>query len=225
MNSFDTKLALFLEDSRFHNLVVFCNSSEDTERRVFTIENTVHEKNSELRKYQEDLVGVEMAKNMIRDAMLKNAPDEIRVLLLVGNKISHEAQDTLLKVLEDPSEGLKIICVFPKLNLLPTLMSRFSMVYTSEVHTFDKWAEDFYKMLLEDKLQDVSTFVKKESKQDSSQKMEAILRYIVSKKIKGDLSSEVAKCVSYSKDRSPSIKMLFEHIACLIELNKKENVK
>lgn len=81
----------------------------DTERRVSTLS-----------------FGIDDARELVRLAYQRPSVGERQVLVVCTNFITHEAQNALLKLLEEPPQSTQFLFVLPPdFLLLPTLASRF----------------------------------------------------------------------------------------------------
>ena len=99
--------------------------------------------------------GINEARNLSRRAFTTPVQEEKQVFLVVTDAITHEAQNALLKLLEEPPAKSQFYLVIPKKGLLlPTLLSRLHVIEpelsleTSVNSTFD----DFYNSTFSDRL-------------------------------------------------------------------------
>ena len=77
--------------------------------------------------FLEDSFKLEHAKAVVAEAYISES--QIKYIVLAGNSFTTEAQNSLLKVLEEPPNHIEFIIISPtKSNLLPTIRSRLPMV-------------------------------------------------------------------------------------------------
>ncbi len=164
----------------------------------------------------------------IKELQMHKALSERKVLIIVFNSATSEAQNALLKVLEEPVERTHIFLIVPRLDVFfPTVRSRlFTAEYgagvTAEVA---EKAKEFLAMPVGKRLD----FVKKLATEVSDEKIDK--QYIFDfvnqiervlwrdeKKRKQNVSAleEIAICRKYIQDISASIKMLLEHLALVL---------
>ena len=127
-------------------------------------------------------------------------------------------------MLEEPQQGTTFVLLVPHGVLIPTIKSRmlqYPEILEAEEGTSD--AKKFLKLSGKER----SDFVTKLLKDDEGQKERArdfvnALEAEVYKKIKDPKAREVlqdiARVRDYLRDRSPSLKMLLEHLAVALPL-------
>lgn len=116
---------------------------------VFEIYNNLFKKN-DCFLLQKDLLNIEDANFIRANAILKPSFGDFRVILVNVDKINREAEQTLLKILEEPPINTKIILILPNIkSITPTIFSRV-FVFKKE-SSINK--------------NDIAVFLKKDSKQ------------------------------------------------------------
>lgn len=89
--------------------------------------------NTEFRVYQKELFTVDDARDLKQIVSQKPSDGKQIVILIVTTNFSREAQNALLKTLEDPFPGVMVIFITPKEHtLLPTLRSRVLLHYLTQ---------------------------------------------------------------------------------------------
>ncbi len=153
-------------------------------------------------------------------------PTGRKIFIISMNGITSEAQNALLKLLEEPSDYAHFFLILPSAHLLlPTVKSRMRMIaidadtkvneeITEEAQKFLKMSGakklDFIKKLIDD--------ISKEKKvrQDAVDFLDAVESEIyLEKKLKKNLQAleSIAFTKKYIYDRAPSVKMLLEYVA------------
>jgi len=156
---------------------------------------------------------------------------KIFILSMLG--ITVEAQNALLKLLEEPPEYAHFFLIIPSAHLLlPTVKSRFAMISdhsrqkNSAANRSEsdaelvKSAESFLKMAPTKRLDFVKSFMdeitkEKRPKQDAIDFLNAVEEALYEKGLKGNVDKLEAVKLSrkYMNDRAPSLKMLLEYVA------------
>ena len=79
----------------------------------------------------ENSIGIEQVKELQQTMRFKPFQEEVQVgIILQAQKLTHQAQNSILKSLEDSSEtSIYILCVDNEKNLLPTIRSRGIILY------------------------------------------------------------------------------------------------
>jgi DNA polymerase III delta prime subunit len=156
-----------------------------------------------------------------------------RALYIVGvGTITTEAQQALLKLFEEPQEGVVFVLLAPHGSIIPTLRSRFlefpnalsgpGVGPAAEPALRRGLAQDFLKASSKERSDTVTKMLKdedgaRERVREFLSALEAALHAAASqakdkKKLYEGLE-DIAKVRSYVGDRSPSLKMLLEHLA------------
>lgn len=163
-----------------------------------------------------DRFSIDDARELIAMAALKLVGEA--TFLIAFSSTTTEAQQALLKLLEEPQPGASFVFVVPHGILLPTVRSRM-MEYvfesqkqnTSEAKKFlqanGKGRSDMIAALLKD---DEGV---KERARDLVDALEAELSKGMQDPAVRRGLEDVAKVRDYLRDRSPSLKMLLEHLA------------
>jgi len=153
-----------------------------------------------------------------------------KVFIITADFITKDAQNSLLKIFEEPKADTTFFLILPGLaDLLPTLKSRLIIGQASEEGKEDNYnAEDFLQVKVGKRLALVAKIIK-DIKDEKSNKSDAIT-FIknIEKKIKAKQKlhkagggrdenllaiEDIEKSVSYLKDESPSVKVILEHLA------------
>lgn len=162
----------------------------------------------------------------LRELQLNKTTGEKQILIFSFNFITREAQNALLKVLEEPTEKTHIFIISPSIHIfLPTVLSRVVVIsdHFLAVNDQNKDAGDFLKANYAERLNKISKIVKnikdeKASKVDAIKLVKDIEKIIYKKKDKESLKKleELEKISSYLYDQGASTKMLLEHLALIV---------
>ncbi len=168
--------------------------------------------------------GVEDARALIERAGLKNFGQAV-FLVAVGS-ITSEAQQALLKLFEEPQEGTTFVLIVPHGTLIATLRSRM-LAYPKPIEAEQGSSEA--KKFLKSSGKERSDYIAKLLKDDEGAReaVRELLNGLEAELMKGlkkhagdkaylDSVQDIAKVRSYLNDRSPSLKMLLEHLAVSI---------
>lgn len=166
--------------------------------------------------------GIEEARELKTAASMRSSSG--RALYIVGvSQITTEAQQGLLKLFEEPQEGVVFVVLAPHGSIITTLRSRM-LAYPGGVAGDAKkisvktFLESPYKArsaevtkLLKD--EDASREQVRDFLQALEQALYAALEKSKNKKEVALGLEDIARVRSYANDRSPSMKMLLEHLA------------
>lgn len=162
--------------------------------------------------------GIDESRWLVGAAALKSSSG--RALFVVGiSSITTEAQQALLKLLEEPQVGMLFVLLVPNGVLLPTVMSRVQ-AYPGRI--ISRYKSDAASIFLAasagERAKLVEFLLKKEEGsregiRDFINALEAELyKKIKEPKVRAALS-DISLVRDYLRDRSPSLKMLLEHVS------------
>jgi DNA polymerase III delta prime subunit len=150
-----------------------------------------------------------------------------KIFVLKMNSITVEAQNALLKLLEEPADYAHFFLIIPSAHLLiPTVKSRLSFIKTEKASqaegddTAVKAAKAFIKSsgaqrleIIKDLLDDITK--EKKTKQDAISFLDSVESELYHAGIDKNLSSlqAISNMRTYMSDRAPSLKMLLEYVA------------
>ncbi|PIQ92062.1 MAG: hypothetical protein COV70_01460 [Parcubacteria group bacterium CG11_big_fil_rev_8_21_14_0_20_39_22] len=146
-----------------------------------------------------------------------------KVFVVMVDFITSEAQNSLLKIFEEPTEGTHFFLIIGNASrLLPTLRSRLHFIKLSSMGE-DKEAKDFLCKSQASRLAYIKELTDRISdgelpKNRVIELLDSLEKIFYDKLSKGDLDSaykieSIIKARSYAEDRSPSLKMLLENLA------------
>lgn len=156
------------------------------------------------------------------DRQLRKALRGKKVFIISFRFIAVEAQNALLKVLEEPTTGTHFFFVVPRSDMfLPTIRSRVLLIQSEQNNEklSHKEAKDFLKASPAERLAQIKEII--EDKETAKGKAIDLLRAVEQilaedpKKNKSALE-QVLIAEKYLQDRSSSIKLLLEHVALVV---------
>lgn len=175
-----------------------------------------------------DTLLVNDAKKLTDIQTRKQVGSDIAVFVITCNSITEEAQNALLKVMEEPTLGNHFFFILPYTNtLLPTIVSRAVLIKHNSVIESDFPS---YKELVKTSLKDRMTLVtkimgdiKKENltKGDAQQFTLNLLRDMNEEFMSGKMElagvlKDAQKSVKYINNKGASVKNILEHLMLLI---------
>ncbi len=147
-----------------------------------------------------------------------------RIFIIEASGVTHEAQNSLLKMFEEPNADSHFFLIMPSAEvLLPTLRSRLLVIKNEEASSGSKAimdAEKFMKLSKKDKVAFVDEIAKEisdeKANKSDAQEFLAALEFVLYEKegLKNTKGLKaILKARDYLNDRSPSIKQLLEYVA------------
>ncbi len=137
----------------------------------------------DLIEFNYDNLLVDQAREIIDLSNRKIGTSKKTLFFIKTNSINHQAQNSLLKSLEEPTRGLHFFFVLPELNnILPTVLSRAFVVY--EENQFKKdLDQNFLKLSIAEKIKYVEKLASeikdgKKTKQDAVNFIDSLIKII-----------------------------------------------
>ncbi len=180
----------------------------------------------QVREYEK--FGIEEARELTKAGALKSVSG--RALSIIGvSQINSEAQQALLKLFEEPQEGMTFILLAPHGSIIATLRSRL-LAYPANIEGVGKKlsVKTFLASSPKARSIEIAALLKDLSAQAGEDGVRERVRdfltaleealYSQLQKSNGrkdirEALEDIAKVRSYTNDRSPSLKMLLEHLA------------
>jgi DNA polymerase III delta prime subunit len=166
-----------------------------------------------------DRLSIDEVRELIELAQKKPLQSDVRVFVLVCSELAVEAQNALLKLLEEPPESAEFYVVIPKTAiLLPTLLSRLSVQVNTieDAHLLHSQAQEVFASFLKLSIKDRMELVAERTKSKDLVWIESLISgaefYCHNKKNK-ELISLVVYVRTKLGMRGSSSKMLLEHLA------------
>ncbi len=172
-----------------HSFLEMYKNSDSLHHAYYFVEHKLEEGVKKLKDFLEEKLGVKTVGNpdfshrkyenfSIDDARLLNQGEMLRnfsggkkIFIIETDFITEEAQNALLKVFEEPTEGTHFFIISPQEVLLPTLRSRMHVFANSESETL--MSKSLFDMSLKDRLEVVKE-ITEGIKDDEKTKQDAI---------------------------------------------------
>lgn len=188
---------------------------------VCSVELPFENDNSETDNFFTEKFGIDDARELIRKANNRPAESSYQLLIVRTNFITLEAQNALLKVLEEPPISTNFVFVLPPDHIvLPTLVSRlceYSFASEDKEEDGSEVFHDFIKKDHKGRILAIEHAIKnKDTEWQRSVKI-GLIQYI--KHNATELTSSLRELEFVSRlllTRGASNKMLFEHAALLL---------
>lgn len=194
--------------------------------------------------YEYETVSIEQAR-LIRDAALLRPTGDYRVIVIAAHGFGREAQNALLKIFEEPPQGVHFIIVIPVRHiLLPTVQSRLMFIdiegvgngdaakqLSSELsestrEVADHEVPEFLSLSYKDRLEWVKDFTddikaEKRTRYDAVVFLTQLQKEIYEKfppQENATLHKQLLSILSYAQDPSAGLKMLLEQVSLVVPI-------
>jgi len=157
-----------------------------------------------------DNLSIDEARWLVKESSKKALGAGLYQFVIVAKGLTHEAQNALLKLFEEPPENTVFYLVVPHESILiPTLRSR--LIVTSNTSTESKSAVEFLEQSVKERIDTVAKLAK-----DDPQTLGRIVRELGEKhltELSPDAKRSLLLCEKYVYNRGASRKMLLEELA------------
>jgi hypothetical protein len=174
--------------------------------------------NPDFHLFEEEMFGIGEARLLSTQA-LGRAFGERQMFVLAPARFSIEAQNALLKTLEEPTPHTHFFIIArDEASIIPTLRSRMQTVRINESNVFSPQhliseAESFLNLSLKDRLDFAKDFADKEKSLPIF--LDQLLTILKSKEI-GSAIKNAYNVSLYAGDRSASPRLVLEHLALVL---------
>jgi hypothetical protein len=149
---------------------------------------------------------------------MKPVRGDRKIFIVAADSITSEAQNSLLKVFEEPTPGTHFFVISSSQRvLLPTLRSRMSVVTHGSAGTASTEAnvKRFIKLPPKGRLEFVAPLIEEKDRAKAEDFLQALLGELHASKGATPSMKELLALISYLKDRASSIKLILERVALM----------
>ncbi len=166
--------------------------------------------------------GIDNARELVRQTYQRPANADQQLLIVITDFITHEAQNALLKALEEPPHSTLFLFVVPNdFVVLPTLASRF--YFAAQVHErATQNTNESFKVFLDqtpsERIAMVEAMIKKDDRVWQRSIKRGLIDYLVARQAI-DFVAPLEYGARTLLTRGASNKMLLEHIALILPVS------
>lgn len=168
--------------------------------------------------FSPEAFGIDDVRTLTDMSFIRPVQGDIRLIVVLLKSISTEAQQALLKLLEEPpSSTTFVFCVHSSLYLLPTLLSRFHQQDNSFSDNTErsKAFEEFCSKAITERLTEITTRLAAKDKNWVEELKHSLLSWLTTKPQKVDVQtlSWLYYIGEHLQTRGASNKILLEELA------------
>jgi DNA polymerase III delta prime subunit len=167
---------------------------------------------------------IDDARKLQEAQAMKAFSDNRKIFILELNGMTHEAQNALLKAFEEPTPSTHFFIIAPSREIfLPTLRSRVQIISdTTEGGAGTIDPKEFLMSTPAKRLELIADIVEEKNKAEAVHLVNGIIVALSESKqeIAKEIYSELLKCRGYLNDRSPSVKLILEHLSLITPIVK-----
>lgn len=199
-----------------HHAYLILGSLDDARAHVDTF-GIERRGNPDVWEYSCETLSVDNARELKRRQESKAILGGKKMLLVSCTFITTEAQNSLLKVFEEPTKDTYIFLVLPSVtSVLPTLLSRLEVIQL-ETETVEGAAEAFLGATVVERQEIIKAIVENKDKAEAIRFLSGIEK-VLSKNIAENKESLkiIIQMKLYLYSRSPSVKSIMEFVASFV---------
>lgn len=178
-----------------------------------------------------ETLGIDDTRNLNKLHGMRPVASDKKIFVVCANFITEQAQNAMLKMFEEPRGDTHFFLIMPKLGLIGTLKSRMMIIENkSDVNSIID-VERFLKMKSGERMIEIKRLMEEISEEEKSKievvkfinSLEAELKNKINfskDKNKAGIFEEIEMVREYAGEQSPSLKMLLEHLALVIPVEK-----
>ncbi|MBI5134149.1 MAG: hypothetical protein HZA81_02070 [Candidatus Taylorbacteria bacterium] len=173
--------------------------------------------NPDVHYAEHDSLGIDESRALQDMQLMRPVAGDKKIFILSVAAMTSEAQNSLLKVFEEPTSGTHFFIISSSERiLLPTLRSRMVVVSHRSAGKTDLRAEarKFIPMSPKARLEFVAPLIEEKDKAKAEDFLQAVIGEL-HREGKIEATKEILILARYLKDRSPSIKLILERVALL----------
>lgn len=170
---------------------------------------------------EKELLGIDDARDLEKWSIGKPFLSDTKVSLISIKSITHEAQNALLKVLEEPTLGTYFFIRLESLGgILPTFLSRVRIMdefqTKNDVVSTESAKTKFLHSSLKERFAIIRSLAKKEDKSALRDLIKDLEQFAYSNQIKTINLKKLLTAKIFASSRGASPKMLLEWLACML---------
>jgi DNA polymerase III delta prime subunit len=220
------------------SLIDLYKQGEVLHHAYFVVSHKVEEAVEKLKKFFKESVGIETegnpdfhhlkfdtmtvddARGISEKEMVKNLGDGRKVFLIETDFMTEEAQNSLLKIFEEPREGTHFFIVSPQEVILPTLKSRMQVISHDTEETEGESVVDLPLSARMEKVKEIAEAIadEEETKQGAIAFVNGIEKELYARGVEKE-SKSLEACESARQalfDRGAPVKMILENLMLVI---------
>lgn len=209
----------------------------DELKQLLSDSGIIQKGNSDFHLYEHDAFLIEHAHSLRREQSMHGAEGARKIFIIAFNTMMSEAQNALLKTLEEPTAGTHFFFITRTGEILfPTVRSRMQVIRSTESEVRKEetgdTGEKFLNASLPERMKMIEHFTKAKTeekpkaKEDARIFLESLERALHKETPRvtigvAEALQNVITAKRYLSDRSPSLKLLLEHLALTVPVVSK----
>lgn len=211
---------MFNRDSLHHAYFIVGDKAEvliDIEKFLEEAFSIVRHGHPDVYFAEHESLGIDESRALQEMQLMRPVKGDRKIFIVSVGAMTSEAQNSLLKVFEEPTPGTHFFVISSTERiLLPTLRSRMVVVSHPSAQKSDMKAEarKFIPMSPKARLAFVEPYIEEKDKAKAEEFLNAVVSELRAAG-KMEAVKEIVSLIKYLKDRSPSIKLILERVALL----------
>lgn len=210
----NSNLSLYLDKNNLHHAYLIEGARDTLLPEVFSFLESIDVKTSGNPDFYNIFIDsvkmkdTEYLRSLMSQKIFNEEATAKKIFILSLNNFLVDAQNSLLKVFEEPTPNTHFFVIAPDISIfLPTVISRFQVISTKGENKEDlKNAESFIEMKLSARIDFLKEFLKDKDEENEEMSMEDSTR------AKANRFLDAVETVLHNKDVSSINPAIFDHI-------------
>jgi DNA polymerase III delta prime subunit len=174
--------------------------------------------NPDFQLFESESFGILDARDLAKWVIGKPLLGETKVIFIITKSITAQAQNALLKILEEPPQGTYIFINLENLGgILPTLLSRVQVLDLLEAgNDLENKTHNFFDLKTKEKFSVIRSLSKKEDKNEMKELIKSLEAIAYKEKMSANQMKNILTAKIFASTHGSSPKMLLEWLACVI---------
>jgi hypothetical protein len=169
---------------------------------------------SEIIEQRSDTLSIDEVRRIIQLAYQTPGEKSFRLILIITRQIAHEAQNALLKILEEPPVTTRFAVVMPSTaGLLPTVLSRLTAVFDTTGSELSALFTSFVTLDVKERLDMIADIVKRKADDDYTALYNGLVTYVATNRLPTALLPLVQASFLQLRQKGASKKLVWEELA------------
>lgn len=201
-----------------HAIAHFCDDYTNYGTRL-----ALYRSEGEVEQFVSDKLAIADVRRIIAAAQRRPAVGDSKIIFVATGHIAVEAQNALLKILEDPPTTTRfVLWLGQQVQLLPTVRSRLHILEADGIAPTDVTLESFMAMSIPERLSHVATVYKQKDVVADRQLYQGLVSYLQQPPaaLSAAQLSEIATLQSLLTSPGAAKKMLWEALALTLPVER-----
>jgi DNA polymerase III delta prime subunit len=196
--------------SAHHARLIITNQPDTTMADIIALEKDV----AEIITFIDTTLSIKTVRQIIEMAYQTPSDREYRLFVIKANSLAVEAENALLKILEEPPKTSRFLLILPSVSgILDTVLSRLEVTDSREEQKGEVVFQDFLSWPIKKRLEHITLIAKNKDDGAFIKLQNGLLHYLTVNNLSVEVNKVAKESLLYLRQRGTSKKMVWEEIA------------